>query len=290
MDDILEAKIKEKIDRFDVISLLKALASLGYQAEDIFFKANTSFSSATSLCKEIIFSSNYPRVTIILNLGLLAGNSALPTFFWKKMDEGSVHATLFLRFLSFFDHHMIKTFLSMGLAEENGYFFFSWKETLRQYLNLLALDSASTLEHLFQLSFPEFQVEVSKYPKVVNFQSSSIILGTTLLGENAFFEKNEKYTISTLRIVLVAHFPVTDKGWPFEIKSRIKKWLFPVIERVSTYLTIIFIDKNGSNDVCLSTRPAIRRGAVLRADQQLFPGGRDVPADAVRSPLGQRSH
>ena len=190
-------------------------------------------------------------MTLVINLGLLSSNSPLPTLFWKKMDEGSIHAPQFLRYLSFFDHYMIKTFLSMGMAEENSYFFPNWKETLCQYLNLLALNSSSTLQHLFQLCFPEFQVKVLKHPRVVSFQSSSIVLGVTLLGKDSFFERNEKYTISTLKIVLSTD-ETTSTSWPLEIKLRIKKWLFPIIERVNTHLSLIFIDKNGKNSVHLS--------------------------------------
>lgn len=247
--------VKKKIHQFDIISLLKTLSDLGYKSENIFFKANTSFSSHASICEDIIFSSeSYPQVTIIINLGLLSNNSSLPTLFWKKMDEGSIQAGVFLKYFSFFDHYMIRNFLSMGMAEENGYFFSNWKETLSQYLHLLALNSSSTLEHLFQLCFPEFQVRVFKHPRVVSFQTSSIVLGVTLLGKECYFEKNEKYTISTLKIVLTIDEVVftSHRPWPVEIKRRIKEWLFPIIERVNVYISIIFVDKNGKNSIRLS--------------------------------------
>ena len=246
----LHQKIALEIQRFDVFALLKLLEELGYQASDIYFQSNPSFSSSSSICQEIAFFDQvYPKVKLTLNMGLLSNHSSLPSFFRKKMDDGSINPVTFARYLGFFDHYLIKTILGMGMAEANGWFFRDWNETLREYLNLLALNSSSTLELLFQLAFPELIVEAVKFPRVIRLTSSSMMLGKTKLGQESFLQKNEKLTISSLKIVLTADSLVTEtfQPWAFEIKRRFKEILFSILERVNIHLQIILCVK-GLND------------------------------------------
>ncbi len=162
------------------------------------------------------------------------------------MDEGSIDPVSFTKFLGFFDHYMIRTFLGVSVPEDNGWFFSDWKETVREYLKLLALNSMSTLALLFQLCFPELKVEVMKFPRMISLQSSSIKLGSTFLGKNSFLEKNERLTVSSLKVLLTTEELVTDFSipWAFEIKKRMAKLIFPLLERVNVYLEVNLIVTN----------------------------------------------
>jgi hypothetical protein len=253
----IHERIKEQIKRFDVVALLKLLESLGYQASDIFFQSNPSLASSSSICDDIFFlDQGYPRIRLVLNIGLLSNNSSLPSFFSKKMDEGSINPVTFSQFLSFFDHYLIKTALSMSMPEDNEWFFFNWRETLQEYLKLLALDSLSTLELLFQLCFPELEVQGMKFPRQLSFHSSSIILGTTKLGKDCFLHKSEKLSISSVKIFLKADDLLSDftVPWANEIKKRYKELLFSTLERVNIHLQVVLSVQNVKEPAMLSQR------------------------------------
>jgi len=252
----IQEKIKKEIQRFDVFALLKLLEGLGYKASDIFFQSNPSLSSSSSICHDIIFKGKeYPRIILIVNMGLFSNQSPLPSFFKKKMDDGSIDPIAFTKYLGFFDHYLIRTFLGVSMPEDNGWFFSDWKETLREYLKFLALNSVSTLQLLFQLCFPELKVKVVKFPRVISLYSASIILGSTILGKDSFLQKNEKLTISSLKVFLTTSEPLTDLSvpWAFEIKKRIAHLIFPLLERVNIYLQVILVMEKVRHSAHLST-------------------------------------
>ncbi|MCE2983347.1 MAG: hypothetical protein LW832_07260 [Parachlamydia sp.] len=243
----IQKRIQENLHRFDVCSLLEVLAEIGYQSNDIYFESHADCSSRPSLCEKIIFSESDPKVRLILNLGLLSGNSPLPHFFKKKMDTGSIDPILFTRYLNFFDHHLIRNLLAMSMPDINNTFFTSWQETKGHYLKLLDLNSTGTLWHLFQSCFPELKVEVIKAPKISKKNSSSVMLGKTLLGIESFLGRKIVHTIPSFKIMLIGEETNTDLmvPWPIAIKERLKKMIFPILQRTHIHFRIIFIQKDG---------------------------------------------
>jgi hypothetical protein len=251
----MQERIKEQIQQFDIFALMKLLDRLGYKASDIYFQSNSSLSSATSICHDILFiEKEYPRIVLTLNIGFFSNQSPLPSLFRKKMDEGSIDPVAFSKYLGFFDHYLMKVFLGVSMPEDHGWFFTDWKETLRQYLKLLALNSVSTLSLLFQLCFPELKVKVVKYRRMVSLQSSSIVLGTTLLGKESYLQKNEQLAVSGLKVVLTGEDQTTELNspWPFEILERLRKLVFPLMDRVNVYLQVNLILENARETAHLS--------------------------------------
>lgn len=256
----LEQRVREKIRAFDPPSLLKLLNRLGYKASDIYFESNPNLSSAISLFESIqFFDQLFPKIIIVVNLGLLTGHSPLPTFFRKKMEHGVIDPILFTRFLGFFDHFSISTLFSMSIPEENGWFFSDWKQTLSQYLHLLALNSTSTLWHLFQLCFPELKVEVTKFARILQLQSSSITLGQTTLGKESFLGRNKSITISSIKVVLTSEEMDTSLGtpWAKEIKKRLQELIFPSLQKINVYLQVLLVVKNCKDVITLSSQPLL---------------------------------
>lgn len=227
---------------------------MGHQSGDIYFESNSDLSSRSSLCEAIFFSETSPKVRIILNLGLLSGNSPLPNFFRKKMDSGSIDPILFARFLSFFDHHIIKNLLLMSMPDINDIFFSSWQLTQSYYLKLLDLNSTSTLWHLFQACFPELTVKVIKFPRMFRQNSSSIMLGTTRLGKESFLGKKIVQTIPSFKFILIGDDTHTELRvpWPLEIKKRLKKLVFTILQRTHIHFRVIFILRNNKDIAHLS--------------------------------------
>jgi hypothetical protein len=251
----INERIKQEIGRFDIFSLLKLLESLGYKSGDIFYQSNPSLASSTSICHCIDFvNQSYPKVVLVLNMGLASNNSSLPSFFQKKMDEGSIDPILFSRFLSFFDHYLIKLFLSMGTPEQNGWFFSDWRETQREYLKLLALNSASTVALLFQLCIPELAVDVVKSPRFISHVSCSFTLGSTKLGKDSFLQRNEQLTIPSLKVFLTTDELLTEFSlpWASEIKKRFRELILPILKRVNVHLQIILRARNIKDPAILS--------------------------------------
>ncbi len=250
----LQKRICDNIQCFDLCSLLKLLGTIGYKIGDIYFKSNPDQSSHSALCQRIEFSDVFPRVELVLNLGLLSVNSPLPSYFMKKMDAGVVDSALLTRFLGFFDHFMISNLLSMSLPEDNGWFFSDWKETQSQYLNLLALNSTSTIWHLFQICFPELLVNVVKFQRVMSTESAVTVLGSTLLGRECYLGKKEKVTLSSFKILLTTEEVETDQlvHWAIEVKKRLQSVLFPILARVYLYLQVTLELKNVSDVVRLT--------------------------------------
>lgn len=247
-------KISQNVKRFDVCSLLKLLMELGYTHEDIYFQSNADLSSHSALCEEIFFSENAPRVRIVLNLGLLSSNSPLPNFFRKKMDSGSIDPLLFGRFLSFFDHHIIKNLLAMSMPDINDIFFKSWKETQGHYLKLLDLNSTSTLWHLFQTCFPELRVTVVKSPRLFKQKSSSTVLGTARLGYDSFLGKKIEQSIPSFKFTLMGEETLTDLHipWPLEVKRRLKTVIFGLLQRTSIHFRVTLMLKSNKEIARLS--------------------------------------
>ncbi|MBA2368461.1 MAG: hypothetical protein H0V82_05490 [Candidatus Protochlamydia sp.] len=243
----IQQRIAQNINHFDVCSLLELLYEIGYQSSDIYFESHADTSSRSSLCEKIIFSEKHPKVRLLLNIGLLAGNSPLPNFFRKKMDTGSIDPVLFTRYLHFFDHHLINNLLAMSMPDINTTFFSSWQETKGHYLKLLDLNSTSTLWHLFQTCFPELKISVLKAPKVFKRNSSSVMLGKTRLGVESFLGKKIVQTMPSFKIMLTGDETNTDLmvPWPIAIKERLKKMIFPILQRTHIHFRIIFIQKDG---------------------------------------------
>jgi hypothetical protein len=242
----IKQKIKKEIKRFDISALLKLLRYLGYRVTDIAFQSNPILASASSLCEDIIFSetSRVPLV-IILNIGFLSAHSPLPSFFRKKMDTGSIDPILFGRFLSFFDHFVIRNILSMCIPEDNSWFFPDWTLARRQYLSLVALTSASSLSHLIQICFPELKAEVVKMQRTLEASSLSATLGNTYIGPDSFLGKNRQFTIPSFKIILTAEKMDTEDllSWPLEVKRRIQELIVPLLLKMETFITLILTVK-----------------------------------------------
>lgn len=250
----INKRIAADIKRFDICSLLKLLKEIGYSSGEIYFESNSDLSSRSSLCEHIFFSENTPKVRIILNLGLLSGNSPLPNFFRKKMDSGSIDPVLFTRFLSFFDHHLIKNLLLMSMPDINDIFFSNWQLTKSHYLKLLDLNSTSTLWHLFQACYPELAVRVIKSPRMFSQKSSSIMLGTTRLGVESFLGKKIVQTIPSFKVILQGEETNTELQipWPLEIQNRLKKKIYAILQRTHIHFRVIYVLKGNKEIARLS--------------------------------------
>lgn len=253
----IKQKIKENIKRFDISALFKLLRYLGYRVTDIAFRSNPSLASISSLCEDIVFTEGARLpVTLVLNIGFLSAQTPLPSFFRKKIDMGSVDPVLFTRFLSFFDHFVIRNILAMCIPEDNSWFFPDWSLARRQYLSLMALNSASSLAHLFQICFPELKAEVIKTQRTLEGSSLSATLGNTYIGPGSFLGKNQQFTIPIFKIILTAEEMESEDilSWPVEVKRRTRALIIPFLLKMETFVTLILKVKRCDRSAEVSPR------------------------------------
>ncbi|HEY5260459.1 MAG TPA: hypothetical protein VIJ46_07405, partial [Rhabdochlamydiaceae bacterium] len=162
----LRKKLEANIKRFDLCPLLKLLRSLDYSRDDIYFVSNSNQVSHASLCEAIHFSHDCSQITLVLNMGLFSSGGSLPSYMQQFIDTEDVKEEPFLRFINFFNHHLMDTFLQMTMPDLNDDFFLDWKETQMQYLSLLGFESISSLWFLIKICFPDLVIEVQKNPQV----------------------------------------------------------------------------------------------------------------------------
>jgi len=252
----LQEKIASNIQSFDLSALLKLLAGLGYAQEDIYFEGNNAQISHKSLCHEIRFEDHKPRVRIVLNLGLLSASSSLPSFFQKFIETEDVNTDQFIRYLDFFNHHLIDLFLQMTMPEINARLFTNWKQSQFYYLSLLGFESISTLWFLMKICFPDLVVEVKKDPQVMKLYTSSLILGRDGLGMHSFLGTRFKQTLSSFKITFSTEDEMSELGvsWPIEINKRLIELIFPILKKTDLHLSIVLKMKKKGNYMTLGRK------------------------------------
>ncbi len=271
--EITKQKLTKEIRKFDLCSLIALLETMGFYRKDIYFKSHLTTRSPPSLCESIVFSDEKPKVQVLLNMGLLSNNSPLPSYFLKYMDSEEIDGERFVRFLSFFNHHLIKDFLLFSEPKSHLGLFSDWKETQYYYLRLLGFESISTLWFLVQSVFPELGVEIKKNPRVIRLDSASLVLGRDGLGSMAYIGKRYEQTLSSFKVTVSTETDVSDQGihWPVEVNNRFIDVLFPLLQRTDIHLSLILLVKHKYTFTHLSkTRLGFDRIGVSNAPMQLL--------------------
>lgn len=242
-----ELAIREKIRRFDLISLLHALDQLGYREAEIRFKSHASLESQNSLIEDIEFQTQPHRQAVIkVNMGLLGAQSPLPSYFFKRMESDRINTHAYISFIEYFDHVLLRNYLRALYPETDPFLFKDWEQTKRHYLQLLDLKSPKTLHFLFSLVFPELGAAVEKAALKTVVQTTFPRLGTTTLGGEAVFGKKINAPIMGNRITLFSDGDFTGWGipWAKEIRSRLDTIIFPILKKIGIDLEILLIIKS----------------------------------------------
>jgi hypothetical protein len=243
----LEEKVSRRIHEFDILSLLRLLMSMNYSPEEIRFRSHNSICSQPGLIHSINFMREPVREAVItMNMGLLSAQSPLPAYFRKKMENDIVGERLFIDFIGYFDHHLIRDYISNIYPEINRIFFPDWELTKRRYLQILNLKSLGTLHWLFQTVFPEIGVKVENAVLNSEVQTQPVRLGKTVLGNDAVFGNKTSVALLGRRVTFYSEAEMTDTRvpWPKEIKNRLEGLIFPVLHPTGIDLEISLILKS----------------------------------------------
>ena len=250
---LLETRISQNSWRFDPINLLLVLMHIGYDMEDIVFCSHFSTSSQTRLIVSVEFQESPKKVLVTLNLGLLGGQSLLPNYLFKQVDDNIIEEQRFAKFFGFFDDRLLRRFLLAIYPEYDQSIVPNWEARKKASLQTLKLDSVANLHWLTQLIFPELQVRVEKLTLQRHIDLGAPILGKTQLGYQAVLGKIKKMPVLGKRITLISdedNFK-NNQPWPDEVEQRMQKLLLPTLQGIDLDLEIWLMIRSQSTSLSL---------------------------------------
>lgn len=236
----LEQLIAKNVRRFDLICLVRALAHIGYSVDEIGLRSHFSLSSQASLIEAIEFRTEPRQAIVTLNLGLLGGQSPLPSYMFKLVHTEAVEPQRFVDFMGYFDDRLLRRYLFAVYPEMDRSLFPNWETHKGGELQSLKLDSLSVLHWLARLIFPELQARVEKTTLSHRIEVGAPVLGKTKLGRRAVFGKRLDLPVLGRRISLVSDEENDPAGrpWPQEIERRLESLLFPILRNVGVDLEV----------------------------------------------------
>jgi predicted component of type VI protein secretion system len=238
-----EGALRARLSAFDLPSLLDLLGTWGYGPEEIRFVSNYSSASPPQLIHDVEFQREPRLARIAMNIGFLAVQTPMPSYFQKLLDEGRLDAATFVPFLEFLDHAVLSTLVGQLYPERNPQLFPDWDLSRRRDLLLLNLRSCATLTWLFAAVFPELEVNVAKSTLGRDVHTGSLTLGTTTLGSDAVFGTRARLPVPGRQVTLTSDGERAGSGlpWPQEIKTRLAEVIFPILATVGIDLEIALI-------------------------------------------------
>jgi hypothetical protein len=279
--DALSKEISKRAGSFDPIALLDLLAHLGYRAEEILFESHESVSSQPRLIHAVDFRKvPIPHVVVSLNMGLLATQSPLPTYFRDLLQDADVDEQAFGEFLKFFDHRLLQSFLASIYPERDTTVIRDWEQMKLGLLKLMGIRSASTIHWLFELAFPETQVRVERgtLSRLVELEGAE--LGASIVGDpRTVLGGWTKAPVPGFHVTLFCEEEHTDFGrpWAEEVRKRLDAIIFPAISDAALELKVTLVIR--SEKVWAQLRPGsylgfdrIKGGARRNREVQVFKG------------------
>lgn len=243
--------IQKKIQYFDISALLDYLSNHGYKFEDLIFEGNFSLSSSNQICEQVNLTKQYPNKLVIkLNLGLLTSCSPLPTFFHKLIEEEDINASGFIRYIQYFNHHLIKDFIKMTHPE--NFFFDNWHETSSQYLKILAFNCLTSLTWLLKLCFPEFTLQTSSLEKLQKNEENPLFLGQKLGQTSHIHKKYQSFYFFVF--VLKEDTLFIPESWGEEINARIHQY---IRKRIASTILLTFKSNHITSNFYLSVNSSL---------------------------------
>jgi len=246
---LLEARIVENCWRFDPINLLLVLEHIGYSKEDILFCSHFSRCSQSRLIESVEFRDLPKKVIITLNLGLLGGQSPLPNYLFKLVDDNTIEDQRFSEFFGYFDDRLLRRYLSAIYPEYDENISPNWEFRKKAALQTLKLNSVTSLHWLSQLVFPELQIRVEKATLERSMDLGAPILGKVRLGYQAVLGKIKKIPVAGIRITLISDedYFANKQPWPEEIERRLQKLMLPILQGIDLDLEIWLMIRSQSS-------------------------------------------
>jgi predicted component of type VI protein secretion system len=252
---LLETRIVENSWRFEPINLLILLAHIGYGMEEILFCSHFSSCSQSRLIESVEFRGSPKKVLITLNLGLLGGQSVLPNYLFKQVNNNTIEDQRFSAFFGYFDDRLLRRYLLAIYPEYDQTMDPSWEVRKKATLQTLKLTSITSLHWLSQLVFPELQVRVKKVTLQRQMDLGAPILGKAQLGYQTVLGKIKKIPVAGVRITLISDEDnfTKNQAWPDEVEHRLQKLMLPILQGIDLDLEIWLMIRSQSTALSLKT-------------------------------------
>ena len=247
-------QLEEKHRLYDLSALISDLKKHGIK--EVRFKGNRNSASKTSLIESLDLSNAPEVATLKLNLGLLSSSSALPSYFFKALEDDLLDLEHFNEFIGFFDHILLNEYTKNIVPENNSNLFPDWKQHINFYLKQLTFDTPSTLNWFFTLLFPELDVTVQRCLEKVKITQENFCLNKGALASSSTLGGYSFSTKSKFKVYLFSNttFHTTEsKYWKDIIQERV----FSSILDDSIPLLISLIIRNKPEALTLNDKPTL---------------------------------
>ena len=239
-EQTLMATMVRRAHEFTLPALLDALQAVGLRAEEVIFRSHLSHSHQAYLVYSVEFLGDPRRAVVTLNIGLLAAQSPLPSYFFSVLERGGHHTETLLAVLSLIDHPLLRERARSEYPERSLRTVSDWEQTKGLLLRLLALQSPRALHWLFQRVFPELGLSVERATSELPLSTDQVIIGTTALGESRALGGQVRLSHSALTVTLYGEAPetLTGRPWTQEAAHRLHRLILPLLQEQSLYLQL----------------------------------------------------
>lgn len=249
--------IVRRAHEFTLPALLDALAALGLRAEELEFRSHRSQAHQAFLIHSVELRDNPSRAIVRLNIGLLAGQSPLPSYFFALLDDGEHDTDALLYFLALFDHPLLKARARAEYPERDRQCVADWEHDQGLVLRLMALQSPSSLHWLFQRVYPELGVAVGRLVQQRTLATEQVIMGSSALGESRALGGKVSLATGGVAVTLYCDAPTSPAGrpWAQEAARRFDTHILPLLREQNFFLDIWLVILDGSPTAHLVADP-----------------------------------
>lgn len=228
-DLAFEERVRQRARSFSLGPLIDLLVAHGYRREQLLFESNRE-GGATSLVHAIEFRPGGPEVLITVNLGLLGDNTLLPSYFLREI-ESSRDPQRFYDFIRFFDHCLIENYVRASWPEHDPIVYGDYTLLCKAVLNLVGLDSVSSLHWFVQSAFPELAVRVTRGAFPSSTSQHSCRTGVSRLDGSSVIGRVYETEARGFMVDLVTDEEAYDRhrNWAAVVRSRLQERCLPVL-------------------------------------------------------------
>lgn len=251
----LQRRVQEQARRFDLPALLDVLAWLGYAREQITLKSHDSTLQQSAVVESVSFAAPPARrVTVVVNLGWLGPQTALPVYFraYLEQDRGDLTAA----FLSFFSQVLLWAGLDSSFPERQPSYFHSFAGTRAQLRSLLGVRSLSTIHWVFAQTFPEAETAVQHTTLMRPLRNRGMVLGDWQIGDGMSCGGLSQVPVAATSITLYVNEPCDGLGtpWAQEAERRLQRECFPALASPGLFLRVQLVIRDQTSFMVLQSR------------------------------------
>jgi hypothetical protein len=241
----LERIVEERAREFEASALMQVLGELGYADRDIILRSRFGYSRPHSLIHAVEFE-RLPkrRVLVTVNLGLLVGDTPLPSYISRIIENSPERM---VPFFEYFDHVILRSRIRSFWPERDPELGANWNDTRRSMSKLVRLDSPAMGHWLFRRIYPELEVAVRRQPSRRTIPTEPVVLGKASIGDGSALGGVTDVLCGGLAATLVATEPLSPRGqpWQEEAARRVRELILPQIldSDMSLSVTLVIRDR-----------------------------------------------